>query len=138
MLPINPTAETYFLCGKSVYLRPFEKKDLPYLYQWGNDPDIRSLTAEVTPMTPSGLEKFWEKVSNEPDRVWFTVCLKDGDRPIGEAGLLRMFPAWRTTDRQTGSAGGVVFTGPTGVTHSSDLKESLYFYFPWCSCKANI
>ena len=63
--PINPTAETRFLCGKSVYLRPFEKKDLLYLYQWGNDPDIRSLTAEVTPMTSSGLEKFWEKVSNE-------------------------------------------------------------------------
>jgi diamine N-acetyltransferase len=98
MLPINPTAETRFLCGKRVYLRPFEKKDLPYLYQWGNDPEIRSLTAEVTPMTPSGLEKFWEKVSNEADRVWFTVCLKDGDRPIGEVGLLRMFPAWRSTD----------------------------------------
>jgi len=26
------------------------------------------------------------------------VVLKDGDILIGEAGLLRMFPAWRTTD----------------------------------------
>ena len=47
MLPINPTAETRFICGKRVYLRPFEKENLPYLYQWGDDPEIRSLTAET-------------------------------------------------------------------------------------------
>ncbi len=98
MQPVNPEAETRFLAGERVYLRPFEKKDLAYVYQWANDPEVRGLTAEVTPMTQSGLEKFWEKVANEPDRIWLTVCLKDGDRPIGEVGLLRMFPAWRTTD----------------------------------------
>ncbi len=98
MEPVNPNADTRFLVGERVYLRPFEKKDLPYVYQWANDPEVRALTAEVNPMTPSGLEKFWDKVSNEPDRIWLTVCLKEGDRPIGEVGLHRMFPAWRQTD----------------------------------------
>jgi diamine N-acetyltransferase len=94
----NPPSKPCFLIGERVYLRPFEKNDLHYVYQWSNDPEVRALTGEVTPMTEAGLEKFWERISSDPDRVWFTVCLKDGDLPIGEAGLLRMFPAWRTTD----------------------------------------
>jgi RimJ/RimL family protein N-acetyltransferase len=31
-------------------------------------------------------------------RVWFAIVLKKGDRVIGEAGLLRMFRPWRSTD----------------------------------------
>jgi len=39
-----------------------------------------------------------ERIHKEKDRVWFTVVLKENDRLIGEAGLLRMFHPWRTTD----------------------------------------
>lgn len=87
-----------FLLGDRVYLRPVEHDDLPYIRAWANDPEIRRLTGEVTPMTPAGAERFFEKVQNDEDRVWFIIALRDNDTPIGEAGLLRMFPAWRTTD----------------------------------------
>ncbi len=87
-----------FLCGERVYLRPVEHQDLAWIRKWANDPEIRRLTGEVTPMTSGGAERFFEKVQNNEDRIWFIIALGENDAPIGEAGLLRMFPAWRTTD----------------------------------------
>jgi len=47
-------------------------------------------------MGEPGDEKFFEKVYSSEDRVWFSVwSLEDNRMMIGEAGLLRMFPAWR-------------------------------------------
>jgi diamine N-acetyltransferase len=87
-----------FLSGDRVYLRPLEREDLPALRRWANDPEIRGITGETTPMSQAGADAFYEKVCASQDRVWFVVVLKENDRPIGECGLLRMFPAWRTTD----------------------------------------
>ena len=87
-----------FLIGERLYLRPLEREDLVLIRDWANDPEVRRLTAEVKPMSECAAEEFYERVRSEPDRVWFLIVLKEGDRPIGEAGLLRMFPPWRTTD----------------------------------------
>jgi diamine N-acetyltransferase len=87
-----------FLIGQDVHLRPLESGDLPLIRQWANDPQVRALTGEVTPMSEAGAADFLERVRSERDRVWFSVVLNQDDRVIGEAGLLRMFPAWRTTD----------------------------------------
>lgn len=87
-----------FLLGERVYLRPVEKEDLPLIRKWADDPEIRALTGEVAPMSQAAAEEWFEHVQADRDRVWFIVALKENDRPIGEAGLLRMFPAWRTTD----------------------------------------
>ena len=59
---------------------------------------LRRLTGEVKPMTEKGVEEFYQKVQDQESRVWFVITLKDTGVSIGEAGLLRMFPAWRTTD----------------------------------------
>ena len=87
-----------FLVGRDVYLRPLESADLPLIREWANAPDIRALTAEVLPMSEAGASEFFDRVRTDRDRVWFAVVLKEDDRVIGEAGLLRMFHAWRTTD----------------------------------------
>ncbi len=87
-----------FLVGRDVYLRPLESADLALIREWANAPDIRALTAEVLPMSEAGATEFFERVRTERDRVWFAVVLTQDDRVIGEAGLLRMFHAWRTTD----------------------------------------
>jgi diamine N-acetyltransferase len=91
-------ARSAFLIGKRVYLRPLEKEDLVYLRRWANDPEIRRLTGEVTPMSQAQADEFLAKVHNDRERVWFSIALRKDGRVIGEAGLLRMFPAWRTTD----------------------------------------
>lgn len=87
-----------FLVGERIYLRPLEREDLPHIQKWANDPEIRRLTGEATPMSQPGAEAFLERVRNDRDRVWFMIALREDDTAIGEAGLLRMFPAWRTTD----------------------------------------
>jgi RimJ/RimL family protein N-acetyltransferase len=87
-----------FLSGEKVFLRPLEREDLPALRRWVNDPEIRGITGETAPMSAAGAEAYYEKVQGDRDRVWFVICLQEDGRPIGECGLLRMFPAWRTTD----------------------------------------
>jgi RimJ/RimL family protein N-acetyltransferase len=87
-----------FLCGNRVYLRPVEKDDLRQLYIWNNDPELRGLTGEVFPTSHASLEEFQAKGQSDVSRVWFGIVLQENDQLIGEAGLLRMFPAWRTAD----------------------------------------
>ncbi len=87
-----------FLISERLYLRPIERRDLPSLYASFNDPEIRALTGEVRPTSESGMESFLERINSDAERVWLVIVLKDGDKVIGECGLLRMFPAWRTTD----------------------------------------
>ena len=91
-------AHAKFLIGSKVYLRPLEKDDLKQLYVWFNDPQIRGLTGEVYPTSQTGLEEYLAKIQTDPDRIWFGIVLQENDRLIGETGLLRMFPTWRTTD----------------------------------------
>lgn len=87
-----------FLIGKRVYLRALEKEDLIYIRKWSNDPEIRKLIGEVASMSQADADKFLERVYSDNTREWFVIVVKEDDRVIGEAGLLRMFPAWRTTD----------------------------------------
>ena len=93
-----------FLVGNSIYLRPIEAEDLPPIREWTNDPEIRCLTGEVLPMSKSGADEFLERVRQDRERVWFVVVrkaipiMKEYERVIGEAGLLRMFHPWRSTD----------------------------------------
>lgn len=81
-----------------MYLRPLEREDLTYIQKWSNDPEIRSLIDEAKPMSWAKVEEFYERVKNDSHRMWFVIVLKENNRIIGEAGLLRMLPAWRTTD----------------------------------------
>lgn len=87
-----------FLIGKRVYLRALEKEDLICIQKWSNDPEIRKLTGEVASMDQADADKFLERVYNDNTREWFVIIVKENERLIGEAGLLRMFHAWRTTD----------------------------------------
>jgi diamine N-acetyltransferase len=87
-----------FLIGQQVYLRPIEKDDLKQLQIWFNDPEIRGLIGEVLPTSQAGMEEYLAKLQGDPSRLWFGIALQENDQLIGETGLLRMFPAWRSTD----------------------------------------
>jgi RimJ/RimL family protein N-acetyltransferase len=86
------------LTGGRVHLRPFGKDDLTYIQKWSNDAEIRRLTGEVAPMSRADTEKFYRELRADKDRAWFVIVVKKSGRVIGEAGLLRMFRPWRTTD----------------------------------------
>jgi RimJ/RimL family protein N-acetyltransferase len=95
-------AETFcnnaFLIGQRVFLRPVEACDAAIMHKWMNDPEIRHLTGEVMPTSLADTEAYIQKLRASSDRVWFIIALKESGRAIGETGLLRMFPPWRTTD----------------------------------------
>jgi len=94
----EPGGPVEFLTGERLYLRPIEAEDLPFIRRWANDPEVRRLTGEALPMSKAGADEFLERVRQDKERVWFVVVLKENDRVIGEAGLLRMFHPWRNTD----------------------------------------
>lgn len=87
-----------FLVGKRVYLRPFEESDLPLVRRWTNDPEVRGLTSEVFPASLKSTAEYFERLRTDPYRVWFTLALKESDRPIGQVGILRIYHPWRTAD----------------------------------------
>ena len=96
--PQQQQMESGFLIGERVYLRPIEKEDMPLLRAWANDPETRPLIGDIKPMNQAAAEKYFERIQNDEDRVWFIVVEKETGRPIGEAGLLRIFHPWRTAD----------------------------------------
>lgn len=89
---------TESLISRRVYLRPFGEDDVPYVQKWSDDSEIRKMTGEVAPMNRAEAEGWYRGLRAAKDRLWFTIVLKEGDRVIGEAGLLRMFEPWRCTD----------------------------------------
>jgi diamine N-acetyltransferase len=94
----NQSVRVEFLSGEKIYLRPIEQGDIALLHQWANDPDIRGLTGEVRPSSFEGAVEFYQRIQKSEDRIWLAVVSRETDQVIGETGLLRMFPAWRTTD----------------------------------------
>jgi RimJ/RimL family protein N-acetyltransferase len=91
------TKPTTFV-GRRVCLRPLARQDLVYLRKWLGDAEIRGLIGEVASMSKAESEKFLEKVRGDTERAWFMVVVKENNKVIGEAGLLRMDPVWHTTD----------------------------------------
>jgi RimJ/RimL family protein N-acetyltransferase len=86
------------LSGNDVYLRPINKEDISHLIRWSNDPQLMGLIGEFSPLCQDSAEKYFQIIKEDKNRVWFVIVLKEDGRVIGEAGLLRMFHPWRTTD----------------------------------------
>jgi len=86
------------LIGRRVYLRPLAKEDLVYLRKWSEDAELRGLIGETKPMSQADSERLFKDVYDDSSRAWFVVVIKKNNQVIGEAGLLRMDPAWRATD----------------------------------------
>jgi len=95
---IRPTT----FVGRRVCLRALKRGDLVHLRKWLEDAEIRGLIGEVSSMSKEDSERFLEKVRGDAQRAWFMVVAKENNKEnnkvIGEAGLLRMDRAWRTTD----------------------------------------
>ena len=87
-----------FLTGENIYLRPFERGDLDYIRKWYNDPELRGSIEITEPYNAEKVERWFDSVCNDENRIWFAIAPKSNDEVVGECGLLRMFYAWRTTD----------------------------------------
>ena len=84
--------------GERVTLRRFERDDVPTVRRWYDDSELRAQIGATAPMTEEEAYAWFERADAEPDRIWYAVVRDEDDAVIGEAGLLRMMPEWRTTD----------------------------------------
>ena len=83
--------------GTRVILREQRAEDAAFFAWWFNQPQIMFQCGFTEP-TNEEKEASW--IMNEhrsEDSAWFTITDLDGNI-LGEAGLLRMFPAWHQTD----------------------------------------
>ena len=86
-----------FIMGNGITLRRLERGDLTQIREWLCDPELRVLIGATGAMSEDDAENWFARVDADPSRIWY-VIVTDDDRVIGEAGLLRLVPEWRTTD----------------------------------------
>lgn len=74
--------------GNHVYIRLMEIADVKYKVKWVNDDEVRkTLLFFDYPISVLGTENWLRKVSHDPTRKDFIVCLKSDNTPIGFTGL---------------------------------------------------
>jgi diamine N-acetyltransferase len=97
-MSIDQPIKAEFLSGKRIYLRAVEDEDIALLHAWTNDPETRGQIGETRPSTYAATVEYYQRIQKDESRVWLAVVQRKTRQVIGETGLLRMFPAWRTTD----------------------------------------
>ena len=83
--------------GERIILREQIEEDAPYFTYWLNQPDIMFKCGFEKATTLEEEKEYINVYHKAEDCVWFTITDLEGNI-LGETGLLRMFPAWHTTD----------------------------------------
>ncbi len=91
-------ADEIRLDGERLYLRTMTRADLPHVRRWLADKDLRRRVGVTQSHNEASIEEWFDGVVADGNRRWFTVVLAEDDRPIGEAGLLRITEPWRCAD----------------------------------------
>jgi RimJ/RimL family protein N-acetyltransferase len=86
------------LNGEQVCLRQIRQEDSQLVGKWSSDPEIMRLTGMVKPLSPADAENHVRNIRGDAGRLWFIIVLKEDGRAVGETGLLRICPPWRTAD----------------------------------------
>lgn len=75
--------------GERIYLRPAERSELPAFVRWLTDAEVTDGLGIRAPMSLAMEEKWFEGMVERQGRsdYHFVICLLDGNRPIGTAGL---------------------------------------------------
>lgn len=75
--------------GERIYLRPAERDDLETFVRWFADAEVTRHLTFRAPISVAMEEKWFEGMVERQGKTdyHFVICLIDGDRPIGTAGL---------------------------------------------------
>jgi len=92
----NTMKEIQFLKGERVYLRPFTEEDTDFFDVWYNDALTRAKIAAPYPTTAAQSLQCVQRSGH--DCIWLGIATCEKHEVIGEIGLLRMYPAWGTSD----------------------------------------
>ncbi len=83
------TAQSYFLEGKKIYLRPVSLEDVnETYYHWLNDPEVNQfLETRFTLQNMGRIREYVQSLQDKKDTVFLAICLKENDRHIGNIKL---------------------------------------------------
>lgn len=89
-----------FLVGDKIYLRRINKTDLQGNYfQWLNDQEVtRWMQHGIFPNSEKEMEAFYDSTSNSRSDIVFAIILKENDRHIGNIGIHRIHPVFRSAE----------------------------------------
>jgi len=90
-LPISLRCkELRVIRGDRIYLRSVERDDLERCHDWMNDEDLRGTLAQRYPMSLAREADWVERATRgqDPSEMNFAICLTQGDRHIGNCGLM--------------------------------------------------
>lgn len=75
--------------GERIYLRPAERSELSTFVRWLTDAEVTDGLGIRAPFSLAMEEKWFEGMVERQGKsdYHFVICLLDGDRPIGTAGL---------------------------------------------------
>lgn len=75
--------------AERIYLRPAERGDLPAFVRWLTDAEVSRHLSFRAPISLAMEEKWFDAMVERQGKsdYHFVICLLDGDRPIGTAGL---------------------------------------------------
>jgi diamine N-acetyltransferase len=75
--------------GKNIYLRPVSIKDVNFILDWENDPELWEVTSTPGPFNKSEILDFIKSSSNvfEQNQMRWMICLNELDTPIGALDL---------------------------------------------------
>jgi len=85
----NPAPPTPMIRGERIYLRPAERSDLATFVRWLTDAEVSRHLSFRAPFSEAMEEKWFEGMVERQGKsdYHFVICLINGDRPIGTAGL---------------------------------------------------
>ena len=123
MHPPQSAHPVRILRGRSTFLRPGERDDIPLFVRWMSDERTVAYIASRAPLGQALEERWFERMieAQGTDRWFFVICRLDDDRPIGTVGLFEL-------DLTNGSAGiGILIGDPadTGQGFGTDAVEVL-------------
>ncbi|HEV2288682.1 MAG TPA: GNAT family protein [Candidatus Acidoferrales bacterium] len=86
-----------FLAGEQIYLRSYERGDLPAMVEYLNDPEAtRLLFMGLVASNVETLVMQWERNRDNQEEIVFAICDKRTDTFLGTTGLYRIHWVTRT------------------------------------------
>ena len=85
------------IAGERIYLSPLNPDDVELYTKWLNDPEVTSWLTMSSQVISLPSEREWlENATKKTDTYQFAIVLREGDRLLGNIGLMNIHPVYRT------------------------------------------
>jgi RimJ/RimL family protein N-acetyltransferase len=108
-----------FLETDKIWLFQVEEADLPVLRDWRNDPELRKMMREYTPLNMFSQKKWLESLQDDKRNIMFLIREKERESPIGVCGLVHV--DWKNRCAETS-----LYIGEKNFTENIYYRHVIY------------